>query len=186
MTSGTTGSMRSTPQAGGYLADMIARWLGMGGGGAQGPQQLFPGGLGGGPLSPAQESRIATPTGGNGMAPMLPSVQGVPGIGPLGPNASLFDDAGAYGGTAASQQYGTGFKRPGTPQSNVPRAGVSPAAVPGVNAGVPGTRASQGLGGSGSMYGGRPTGDLNSAGGYGGAGSAQALLAAILGGGGRY
>jgi hypothetical protein len=195
--------MRTTPQPGGYLADMIARWLGMGGGGSQGPQSLFPPGVAG----PGGQGGTA------GMAPP-PGTLGVPGIGPLGPNASMYTD---YGGNSASMhpalfgQFTTGGRgdpnytnRPGTPGQNVPRIGVSPQPVPGVNPGVPGSRAAQGLGGPGSMYGGRPAGDLgalsepNFMGAqlvdprppglprtYGG-GAAPEFLAAILGGGGRY
>ena len=181
MTSGTTGSMSGTGQ-GPYLADMIAQWLGWGGdGAAQAPagqsQALFPAslGYGGAPPKPAQP---------------VPRAPGVRGIGPLGPNASMYDDAGAYGGTPDTSPLPIGgfgpsaYRSPGQGRGGIrttelpapgalnrPRVGASPAGVPGVGVGVPGAR---------------PSPMATSPDRYGGAGSAQSLLAAILGTGGVY
>lgn len=196
----TTGSMRSTPREGGYLADLIASWLGGGGGGSQQPRQLFPGlGYGQGSAGNAASSGFSDsalrsgstsalfgrPGAGAASGPMgapqpSPATRGVPGIGPLGPNASMWDDYGAGGGyspTMGSQDTAYGRGRAGVPDPNYnrPRVGVSPAGVPGVAPASSGAVAAPGYGGGG----GAPMG-------YGGAGSAQAFLAAILGGGGRY
>ena len=167
MTSGTTGTMSGTGK-GPYLADLIAQWLGSGGAGADQaqaqPRALFPAGLGYGGLQ----------------TPVSPAAMGVPGVGPNGPNASMFDDYGANSSVPMSgAQYTAGFNprdpnrslRPGMAAQNVSRVGASPSGVPGVYAGVPGARSS-------------PMATAN--GRYGGAGSAQELLAAILGTGGVY
>jgi hypothetical protein len=130
-------------------------------------------------MSAGEASRIQTPTsaGYGGARPSigsgLQSYPGVPGIGLQGPNASwVADDAdwGAgsttYDRNYSGAQHTQGFPSPNPAvRQNVPRMGVGAAPVPGVNPGVPGTRAAPG---------------------YGGAGDASSFLAAILGGGGRY
>lgn len=152
MASGTTGTMRSTPASGGYLADLLAAWLGRGGGGADAgqPRSLFPSSLG-----------YGQGQAGNAAGPMAPSpaTQGVPGIGLQGPNASFWDDYGATGAMPLFPQsqhttYGRGsenYTQAPSVRQNVPRMGVGAAGVPGVNPGVPGTRAAPGYGGAGDV-----------------------------------